>query len=141
MPSRSKDLVIFTTLALTLFIAQVLVGAANVWSRLAPSAVVAHVALAVLIWATLVALTTVSRRFAGHRSAAQMIEPEPHAERGSTRATLTAYLRLTKPRIVVLLLITTVPAMILARQGMPSIWLVGRHCPFTPAPVGLGGPR
>src|SRR3990172_10609610 len=40
------------------------------------------------------------------------------------RETLWAYVRLTKPRIVMLLLITTVPAMILAEQGMPSPWLV-----------------
>ena len=35
-----------------------------------------------------------------------------------------AFGRLTKPRIIVLLLITTVPAMILAEQGLPSPWLV-----------------
>ncbi|MCH7698693.1 MAG: protoheme IX farnesyltransferase [Chloroflexi bacterium] len=35
-----------------------------------------------------------------------------------------SYVALTKPRIVVLLLVTTVPAMILAEQGWPSLWLV-----------------
>jgi len=35
-----------------------------------------------------------------------------------------AYVKLTKPRIVVLLLITTVPAMILADRGVPSLWLI-----------------
>jgi len=35
-----------------------------------------------------------------------------------------AYLALTKPRIVLLLLITTVPAMILARRGLPSMWVI-----------------
>ncbi len=34
------------------------------------------------------------------------------------------YLSLTKPRIIVLLLITTVPAMVLAEGGVPSLWLV-----------------
>ena len=34
------------------------------------------------------------------------------------------YVALTKPRIVMLLLITTVPAMILAEGGVPSLWLV-----------------
>jgi protoheme IX farnesyltransferase len=38
--------------------------------------------------------------------------------------TVGAYLALTKPRIISLLLITTVPAMILAEQGMPSLWLI-----------------
>lgn len=37
---------------------------------------------------------------------------------------LVAYLKLTKPRIVELLLITTVPSMILAERGMPSTWVI-----------------
>jgi protoheme IX farnesyltransferase len=40
------------------------------------------------------------------------------------RRTAAAYLALTKPRIIGELLITTVPAMILAAQGWPSTWLV-----------------
>jgi len=35
-----------------------------------------------------------------------------------------AYVRLTKPRIVILLVVTTIPAMILAEQGVPSLWLI-----------------
>lgn len=35
-----------------------------------------------------------------------------------------AYLALTKPRVIELLLITTVPTMILAKQGLPNLWLV-----------------
>ena len=35
-----------------------------------------------------------------------------------------AYLSLTKPRIVVLLVVTTIPAMILAEGGWPSGWLI-----------------
>ena len=34
------------------------------------------------------------------------------------------YLSLTKPRVIVLLLITTVPAMMVAQRGWPSSWLV-----------------
>lgn len=40
------------------------------------------------------------------------------------RAVLSAYVTLTKPRIVELLLVTTVPAMMLADGGLPSLWLV-----------------
>jgi len=40
------------------------------------------------------------------------------------RETMLAYFRLTKPRIVGLLVVTTVPAMILAEGGMPSLWLI-----------------
>ncbi len=34
------------------------------------------------------------------------------------------YLALTKPRIIELLLVTTVPAMVVAERGMPSFWLI-----------------
>jgi protoheme IX farnesyltransferase len=37
---------------------------------------------------------------------------------------LRAYVALTKPRIIELLLVTTVPAMILAERGLPSLWLI-----------------
>ena len=39
-------------------------------------------------------------------------------------AKLKAYFAITKPRVIELLLIATVPAMILAEKGMPSIWLI-----------------
>ena len=125
-PGRRDVLVRLSTTALLLFAAQILVGAANVWTRLKPWAVVAHVALSVLIWATIVALATASRT--GDASTA----PEPDAgsderttgDRPSLRDTVTAYYRLTKPRIILLLLITTVPAMLLAAEGLPSPWLI-----------------
>ena len=42
----------------------------------------------------------------------------------SWRETAGAYVSLTKPRIISLLLITTVPTMILADGGVPSLWLM-----------------
>jgi protoheme IX farnesyltransferase len=60
-------------------------------------------------------------------------EPTPAAVEDHARAAnrrlrplgvLRAYFELTKPRIVLLLLITAVPAMILARRAVPSIWLI-----------------
>jgi heme o synthase len=38
--------------------------------------------------------------------------------------TLGDYVALTKPRIIELLLVTTVPTMIVAERGLPSVWLV-----------------
>ncbi|RUA25775.1 MAG: protoheme IX farnesyltransferase [Actinobacteria bacterium] len=38
--------------------------------------------------------------------------------------TVRAYIALTKPRVLELLLVTTVPVMILAQQGLPPLWLV-----------------
>ncbi len=46
------------------------------------------------------------------------------APRLSTRARIAAYVALTKPRIIELLLVTTVPTMIVAERGLPSLWLV-----------------
>ncbi len=42
--------------------------------------------------------------------------------RRSLRGTLRAYLALTKPRIIELLLITTLPVMFLAARGLPPLW-------------------
>ena len=42
----------------------------------------------------------------------------------SLRDLARGYLALTKPRIIELLLVTTVPTMIVAERGMPSAWLV-----------------
>ena len=38
--------------------------------------------------------------------------------------TIKAYVALTKPRVIELLLVTTVPVMILAERGIPNLWLV-----------------
>ncbi|MFC6985736.1 heme o synthase [Streptomyces cirratus] len=43
-------------------------------------------------------------------------------------ARVMAFVALTKPRIIELLLITTVPVMFLAEQGVPSLWLVLATC-------------
>src|SRR6188768_3917804 len=52
--------------------------------------------------------------------AASAAAARPH----SLGRTIRAYIALTKPRVLELLLVTTVPVMILAEGGFPSIWLV-----------------
>jgi protoheme IX farnesyltransferase len=47
-----------------------------------------------------------------------------HGGRDVATSKIGAYLALTKPRIIELLLITTVPTMVLAENGWPSTWLV-----------------
>ncbi len=42
----------------------------------------------------------------------------------SVLSTLRAYIALTKPRVIELLLVTTVPVMVLAERGLPNLWLV-----------------
>ncbi len=41
-----------------------------------------------------------------------------------TRSTVGAYIALTKPRIIELLLVTTLPTMVVAQRGVPPIWLM-----------------
>jgi protoheme IX farnesyltransferase len=49
---------------------------------------------------------------------------EATARRAPARRTVAAYVALTKPRIIELLLVTTVPTMIVADKGLPSVWLI-----------------
>lgn len=49
------------------------------------------------------------------------ISASPQPRRGGKAA---AYLALTKPRIIELLLVTTVPVMFLAHKGIPPLWLI-----------------
>jgi len=124
MTHRSKDLMILSGVTLLLYVAQILVGATNVWSDLSAASVTAHVILSALIWGVLVAIATVGRRFAGHARRAEEGDARSNGKRSSLRETTAAYFQLTKPRIIVLLLITTIPAMVLAQRGMPSIGLI-----------------
>jgi protoheme IX farnesyltransferase len=48
----------------------------------------------------------------------------PAPSDASLRTRLLAFVALTKPRIIELLLVTTVPAMILAAHGLPDLWTV-----------------
>ena len=50
--------------------------------------------------------------------------PRPGSPGGSGLAAVRAYVALTKPRIIELLLVTTFPAMMLAAGGLPSWWQV-----------------
>jgi protoheme IX farnesyltransferase len=52
-----------------------------------------------------------------------VVSPAPVGRRG-TLSTARGYVALTKPRIIELLLVTTLPPMVLAAHGFPSWWLV-----------------
>lgn len=55
---------------------------------------------------------------------ASTVSPPRPTPSGTVRRKLRAYLALTKPRVIELLLVVTVPTMILANDGLPNIWLV-----------------
>ncbi|MET0735006.1 MAG: UbiA family prenyltransferase, partial [Microbacterium sp.] len=48
----------------------------------------------------------------------------PRGSRQPFGRTVRAYIALMKPRVLELLLVTTVPVMILAEGGLPNLWLV-----------------
>jgi len=123
MPRRRRSVVALSALVLALVGAQVLVGAAVVWTRLSAAAVTAHVALSASIWALAVALAVLAQRLAPRPTPGGEPEPAPGAQ-ASLGGRAMAYVRLTKPRIVLLLLVTTVPAMVLAADGLPPLGLV-----------------
>jgi protoheme IX farnesyltransferase len=102
--------------AFALMLVQIGIGAAAVLSELDDAATAAHVAGSSLSWGALVVLGTAVRR----------LTPRPATEPGRRRLreTASAYVQLLKPDIIVLLLITTVPAMILAEHGLPSAGLI-----------------
>jgi len=50
--------------------------------------------------------------------------PEITRERPGFRRKAKAYFELTKPRVIELLLVSTVPTMILAQRGIPDLWLI-----------------
>jgi len=52
------------------------------------------------------------------------VESRPAAARIGFARKAKAYVALTKPRVVELLLVTTAPVMILAQGGLPNLWLV-----------------
>jgi protoheme IX farnesyltransferase len=105
-----------------LVVVQIALGVANVWGRLSALSVVPHLAVGSLLWGTLVALVLHARRWAGG-AGSQPADPEPAPGRG-LRRTVGAYFLLTKPRIIELLLVTTVPTMFIAARGVPSAWLM-----------------
>ncbi len=105
-----------------LVLVQVVLGAANVANRLSALTVVPHLVVGSLLWGTMFSLLLHAHRFSG-TGERDPAEPEPLPAR-SARQSAAAYFLLTKPRIVELLLVTTVPTMFIAERGIPSLWLV-----------------
>ncbi len=134
--------------AATLFAIQIVVGALQIWTVLEPWAVSLHLALGSLIWTLLIGATlygwysaraAVAQASGVAQAAVETTSPDPvpavDASAGISRTTtrkqkVRAYIALTKPRIIELLLVTTVPAMVLAWRFVDGLdpasfaWLV-----------------
>ena len=111
-----------------LFAIQVAIGGAQVLTSLAEWTQTLHLALGAVIWAMLAGLTVTSyytARVSAPETAAGAGEtasagPDGQAGPRTTGDTIRAYIALTKPRIIELLLVTTVPAMVLATRDLPG---------------------
>jgi heme o synthase len=104
-------------------VVQIGVAAAMVLELLPPSLRVAHLLIGTMVWAGLVVLLFYSRRTVS-------AEPELHSpadNKGAIRdqpSVLADLVTLTKPRIISLLLVTTVAPMFITPAGLPSAALV-----------------
>jgi heme o synthase len=141
-PGAQPTLLLLTGSAAALFLIQSVVGALQITTTLASWAVALHVALGAAIWALLLAAAVYAYCEARKpvaaaappgpaapddpsvRSRAPEGHADPRLEPVSRMARVRAYVALTKPRIIELLLITTVPAMIYAARGIPSPALI-----------------
>ena len=133
-PRARGVLLALTGTAAALYAVQVVVGALQISTGLASWTVALHVALGATIWMLLAAATVYA--YASARAAA--LDPSPRGDvpvtdapaaatdrpSSTVRERVGAYIALTKPRIIELLLVTTVPAMILAARGVPRLDLV-----------------
>jgi protoheme IX farnesyltransferase len=118
--------------AAVLFAIQVVVGGLQVLTRLSAWTQTLHLALGAVIFAMLVGLAITSYYAARavalgtDRGAGTGLgeedrrRPDPAAPQ-TTGDRIRAYIALTKPRIIELLLVTTVPAMVLATRWVPGI--------------------
>ena len=111
--------------AAILFAIQVVVGGLQVMTRLSAWTQTLHLALGAVIFAMLVGLTVTSyylaRSVAVSSGDGQPTDARPTVPPPTTGDRVRAYIALTKPRIIELLLVTTVPAMVLATRWVPGL--------------------
>lgn len=130
-----RAVVRLAVLAGVLYPVQAVIGGLQVLTRLDAWTQTLHLALGAFIWGTMAALVVVSYYTArttapiGAGAAGAADSPagtagSAAAESRTTGASVRAYIALTKPRIIELLLVTTVPAMILAAHGIPPLGLI-----------------
>jgi protoheme IX farnesyltransferase len=122
-----------TTLALgaaVLYPIQAVIGGAQVLTRLEAWTQTLHLALGAVIWGLLAGLAFVSYYAARTRATVEAgsgvdgrrAAPDEGVTVGRSRKdSVRAYIALTKPRIIELLLVTTVPAMVLATRELPGV--------------------
>ncbi|HLE77871.1 MAG TPA: heme o synthase [bacterium] len=121
--ARRPPLLAASAIAVGLLVLQVILGALNVEYRLADPVTTAHLATAAALFATLVVLLVLARRVP-ETAPRDVTVGGPSALPRSTTAKVLDYVALTKPRVMVLLLVTTLAAMLIAAPGRVSPWII-----------------
>ena len=117
---------------LHLLAVQIVIGALVPWTEFHHAARVAHITLASLTWAAAVLLVILAARARAsgteddEMSTRSQMPPAPAGGSGlapasTLKVVATDYFWLTKPRVMVLLLLTALGGMVLAAQGLPSL--------------------
>ncbi len=117
----NRAIVRLALIAAILFPIQAIVGGLQVLTNLAGWTQTLHVALGALIWAAMVGLVATSYYSARTAVVSDDRTGATGPDRRTTTDTVRAYIALTKPRIIELLLVTTIPAMVLATREVPGI--------------------
>ncbi|MEO8571902.1 MAG: heme o synthase [Chloroflexota bacterium] len=132
---RSRVLTRLAVGTAVLFPIQALIGGTQILTGLSSWSQTLHLAVGAVIWALMAALVSIAYLEArtaigvtvpaSGDPAAGADSPTPDVTAGprTTKDTVRAYIALTKPRIIELLLVTTVPAMVLATRQVPGIQL------------------
>jgi heme o synthase len=150
-PPGTERLLALVGTAAVLYGVQVVVGALQIWTTLEPWAVSLHLALGAAIWALLVAATFAAwydarvatlpsgsperdardfgsstregqaREVGAGTMATAVATPVSPPSAITRRDKVRAYVALTKPRIIELLLVTTLPAMVLAWRDVAGL--------------------
>jgi len=115
-----------------IYCAQLVLGAFNIWLKAPIPMQMAHLALADINWVSWVAVTMFAlgegiERVESRPAPASAPSVAPLAG----KALVKAYIALTKPRVISLLLFTTLTSMIAAKGDWPGLWLF--------LAVGVGG--
>lgn len=132
----SPDVLRFSKLVAIAFGVELAAGLVNLWLLAPVWMQLVHLALADAMWLALVLLSLSALSEAvvpAEDRAPDAAFPSIPATRISARAAIGQYVALTKPRVISLLLFTTLTAMFMAAGGWPGGWLflavaVGGYC-------------
>jgi protoheme IX farnesyltransferase len=122
--SASRPVRRSVTIVLAATTVQMVVAAAMVLHLLPPSLRAAHLLLGTLVWATLVVLVFHSRRTPALATGCENSAKAGRPATATRPSVLADLVTLTKPRIISLLLVTTVAPMFITPAGVPSASLV-----------------